>query len=233
MMDLSARVDLPELMDAADLEIHEYQRCLTDLAAVNRVTLTHRATLGFLQRATRERPRGTHISVLDLAFGQGDLLRAIARWAKTRGFIAQLSGIDLNPRSAESARAAALGEPTIDYRTGNVFGYEPTPKPEFIVTSQFVHHLPDDDIVRLLKWMDATAQIGWHVTDLHRHAVPYYGFRWLCRLMGWHRIVRYDGTVSIARSFRKADWERYLDSAALQARIAWHPMFRYGVAKIK
>ena len=28
--------DLPELMDAADLEIHEYQRCLTDLAAVNR-----------------------------------------------------------------------------------------------------------------------------------------------------------------------------------------------------
>jgi SAM-dependent methyltransferase len=232
MMDLSGRVDLPELMDAADLDIQEYRRCLADLAAVNRLTLTHRATLGFLQDATRDRAKGAHISVLDLAFGQGDLLRAIGRWARGRGFIAVLSGIDLNPRSAETARAES-DEQAIDYHTGDVFAYEPAPRPEFIVTSQFAHHLPDEDVVRLLKWMDATAQIGWHVTDLHRHLVPYHGFRWLCWLMRWHWIVRYDGTVSIARSFRKADWESYLGLANLTARISWHPLFRYAVAKIK
>lgn len=233
MMDLSARADLPELMDAADLDVQEYQRCLADLAAVNRVTLTHRATLRFLQHSTRNRQAGSPISVLDLGFGQGDLLRGIGRWAARRGFIAKLSGIDLNPRSAESARAVTPSDQPIDFHTGDVFDYDPATRPEFIVTSQFAHHLPDQDIVRLLRWMDATAQIGWHVNDLHRHVIPYYGFRWLCRLMGWHRIVRYDGSVSIARSFRKRDWERYLESAGLQGSISWHPVFRYAVARLK
>jgi hypothetical protein len=51
--------------------------------------------------------------------------------------------------------------------------------------------------------------------------------------MGWHRIVRYDGTVSIARSFRKADWETYLAQAGLHAEITWQPLFRYAVSRMK
>jgi 2-polyprenyl-3-methyl-5-hydroxy-6-metoxy-1,4-benzoquinol methylase len=232
-MDLSRRADIPELMDAADLDITEYNACLTDLAAVNRLTLTHRATLGFLDRATRDWPAGTDVAVLDLAFGHGDLLRAIAGWAARRGLHANLSGVDLNPRSAVAARAATRGGMAIAYHTGDVFSFVPAVAPDFIVTSQFTHHLPDAGIVRLLAWMEATARRGWHIADLHRHALPYYGFRLLCRLMGWHRIVRYDGTVSIARSFRKADWENYLSKAGLSAQISWHPLFRYAVSRMK
>jgi 2-polyprenyl-3-methyl-5-hydroxy-6-metoxy-1,4-benzoquinol methylase len=233
MIDLSVRADLPELMDADDLAIADYNRCLADLAAVNRVTLTHRSTLRFLQEATRQLAVGEAVSVLDLGCGQGDLLRAIARWAGKRGFDAQLTGIDLNPRSAASARAATPDGYRIDYLTGDVFEYGPEMRPDFVVTSQFTHHLPDAYIIRLLKWMDQTAGRGWHVVDLHRHIVPYYGFRLLCRIIGWHPIVRYDGTISIARSFRKSDWQRYLAEAGLEASISWHPPFRYTVGRIK
>jgi SAM-dependent methyltransferase len=232
-MDLSRRADMPELMDAADVDIATYNACLADLAAVNRLTLTHRATLRFLDHATMDWPAGAKISVLDLAFGHGDLLRAIARWAAGRRLHATLSGVDLNPRSAIAARAATPAGLPISYHTSDVFSYVPAAAPDFIVTSQFTHHLPDDGIVRLLTWMEATARRGWHVADLHRHALPYYGFRLLCRLMGWHRIVRYDGTVSIARSFRKADWETYLAQAGLHAEITWQPLFRYAVSRMK
>jgi len=232
-MDLSFRADLPELMDAEDLDIAEYNRCLADLAKVNKLTLTHRSTLQFLQRATARLSPGAKISILDIAFGYGDLLRAIARWAAKRGFHATLSGIDLNPRSAAAARAATSASEPIEFLTGDVFSYIPRQKPDFIVTSQFTHHLTDADIVKLLRWMDDTALTGWHIADLHRHALPYYGFRLLCRLMGWHRIVRYDGTVSIARSFKKSDWQTYLRQAGIAADVTWHPLFRYAVARLK
>ena len=54
-----------------------YQRCLSDLASVNRITLTHRPTLRWLAKATKSLPAGASFSVLDLAYGQGDLLRTI------------------------------------------------------------------------------------------------------------------------------------------------------------
>ncbi|MDE8349572.1 MAG: methyltransferase domain-containing protein [Acidocella sp.] len=232
-MDLTSRADLPELMDADDLPMADYTQCLSDLAAVNRVTLTHRATIGWLERATKTYPPGTRISVLDLASGQGDLLRAIAAWADRRGLIAELAGVDLNPRSAIAAQAATPPGRTISFHTGDVFAFTPLTPPDFIVTSQFTHHLPDADIIRLLGWMEVTAKRGWHIADLHRHPVPYYGFRLLCRLCGWHRIVRYDGTISIARGFTRADWQRYLASAGVTAEIRWHPLFRYGVSRLK
>ncbi|HQT39203.1 MAG TPA: methyltransferase domain-containing protein [Acidocella sp.] len=232
-MDLSVRSDLPELMDADDLPVADYNQCLTDLAAVNRITLTHRATIGFLEQATKSWRPGAKISVLDVAFGHGDLLRAISDWATRRGFTTALAGVDLNPRSAVAAQAATLPSQNITYNTGDVFAFTPATQPDFIVTSQFTHHLPDADVIRLLTWMEATARRGWHIADLHRHFIPYYGFRVLCRLFGWHRIVCYDGTISIARAFIRADWERYLAAAHIVAQIRWHLLFRYGVSRLK
>jgi 2-polyprenyl-3-methyl-5-hydroxy-6-metoxy-1,4-benzoquinol methylase len=232
-MDFSARAELTEQMDAPELDEASYQRCLQDLAAVNRVTFTHRPTLRWLACATRRYPKGMMLSVLDVAYGQGDLLRAIARWAKKRGFVAQLSGVDLNPRSAIAANAATPPGLAINYRTGDVFDFSPAPLPDYIVTSQFTHHLTDQEVVRLLHWLEAHAKRGWHIADLHRHPFAYYGFPLLARLMRWHAIVRNDGRISIARAFTRRDWEALLRQAGLEAQIAWHVGFRFSISRLK
>jgi hypothetical protein len=72
MRDLSRRGTEPEEMDAETTSIGEYARCLRDLAGVNRITLTHRATPRWLARAVRDLPPGAGISVLDVACGHGD-----------------------------------------------------------------------------------------------------------------------------------------------------------------
>jgi 2-polyprenyl-3-methyl-5-hydroxy-6-metoxy-1,4-benzoquinol methylase len=227
-MNLSQRSTKPELMDDPDLDPAIYARCISDLAKVNKVTFTHRSVLRWLASVAP----ASGFSVLDVAYGDGDLLRAIGQWAARQGIAVRLSGIDLNPRSAEAARAATPASMAIDYRTGDVFDYAPDQRPDFIVTSQFTHHLDEAQLVRLLGWLDRTAGSGWYVTDLHRHAVPYYGFRVLARLMGWHNIVAYDGTVSIARSFRRADWVALLAQAGVQADIGWRFPFRYAVSRV-
>lgn len=232
-MDLSVRSTLAEVMDNENLDEAVYQRCLKDLASVNRVTFTHRPTLRWLADATKNLAPGATFSVLDVAYGQGDLLRAISRWADRRGLHAQLSGVDLNPRSAIAARAATPPETHIDYQTSDVFAYTPIPLPDFIVSSQFTHHLSDEEIVKLLAWFEKYSRRGWHIADLHRHAIPYYGFRILAGLMGWHRIVSSDGTISIARSFRRKEWEALLNQAGLQAEISWHMAFRFCISRMK
>lgn len=215
-MDFSRRTDATEWMDTEAVDAADFAACLRDLATVNRVTFAHRPTLAWLARVTRGRDA---FGLLDVAYGQGDMTRAIHRWAGRAGKRPTLSGIDLNPSSALAAAAATPAGMQIAWHTGDVFEYAPEPRPEFVVSSLFTHHLTDDQLVAFLRWMDRTATRGWFVNDLRRSAVSYWGFRVLSTAARWHRFVRHDGPVSIARGFVPADWRRALDEAGIAGRI--------------
>ena len=227
-MDLSTRSDLIEELDEQTTDPDTYQLVMTELAVINRITLTHRPTLRWLAKATKGM---TEFSVLDVGYGDGDLLRAIAQWASERGLKAKLSGVDLNPRSADAARNATPEWMTIDFLTGDVFSYTPPQPVDFVVSSQVAHHFTDTQIVSFLGWVDGTARHGWHIADLHRHVLPYRVFPALCRVMGWHRITRCDGVISIARGFRRAEWQSYLERACVSATVSWHLPFRYCLSR--
>jgi 2-polyprenyl-3-methyl-5-hydroxy-6-metoxy-1,4-benzoquinol methylase len=220
-------------MDSETTSPETYARCLRDLSRVNKITFTHRATLNWLRRMTSNLPEGTAISILDVACGHGDLLRAISTWATRRGLVPTLTGIDMNPRSAGVAAEATPSDMHIRYITGDVFLYEPNPMPQLIVTSQFTHHLTDAELVRFLLWLDAHAARAWFIADLHRHFLAYYGFPVLARIAGFHRIVRQDGQISIARSFTKSEWQHLLATTGISAEVKWRLPFRYCVSRVK
>ena len=233
MIDLSRRVLVEEEMDGPGVSPAEYARALADLARVNRVTLTHRPVLVWLDRATAGLMQGAAVSVLDVASGPGDLLRAIHRWGRARGFQLSLCGLDLNPRSAVEAAAATPVGMAITWRTGDVFADAPSPRPDFIVSSQFAHHLDDAGVVAFVRWLDRFAGRGWLIADLQRHLIAYYGFPLIARAFGWHDIVRRDGMISIARGFRRAEWQASLDAARVGADITWTVPFRYTVGRLR
>lgn len=208
----------------------DFARCLGDLAVVNRVTFAHRPTLAWISRAVADAPE---FSVLDVGYGEGDMLRAIARWAARGGKRAKLSGVDLDPSSALAAREKTPATMEVAYHTGDVFAFTPTPRPDFVISSLFTHHLSDAQVVAFLRWMEATAVRGWFVNDLHRHWFAYHGFRAMAAVAGWHRFVRHDGPVSIARAFRRADWQRYLAEAGVPGTIAWRFPFRFCVERLR
>ncbi|MWV28321.1 methyltransferase domain-containing protein [Erythrobacter sp. GH3-10] len=206
---LTERLDTEELMDDQALPETVYRAVLVDLARVNRLTLGYRPTLNFLDRAMNGRKSFT---LLDVGFGQGDMLREIAGWAKSRGIEAKLVGVDLNPRSQSAAREATPPEMPIVYRTGDYADLMDT-KWDFIVSSLVAHHMSHEELQLFLRVMDAEARVGWFVNDLHRHSVSYFGYPVLSQLAGLHRIVRMDGQTSIARSFRPHEWEEMLAEA--------------------
>jgi SAM-dependent methyltransferase len=225
-----------EMMDADDVPYDVFAGCLADLAKVNTATLARPPTLAFLARATRDLPRGSDVSVLDVGFGQGDMLRAIHAWALRAGLRPRLTGIDLSPWSAQAAREASDVSLGIDYRTGDVFDYQPAEPTDIVVSSLVTHHMSDDQIVRFIRWMEGNARRGWFINDLHRHPVAFYGFQALSTVARWHPFVRHDGPVSVARSFRRGDWQRLLAAAGIAegpAEIRWRIPFRFCVSRIR
>jgi SAM-dependent methyltransferase len=223
-----------EMMDGADVTPADFAACLRDLAAVNTVTLARPPTLRWLTDACLAMPPGTAFTLLDVGYGEGDMLRAIHAWATARGLRPRLIGVDLNPRSAPAARAATERALGIDFRTGDVFAFDDAEPIDFIVSSLVTHHLDDRQVGQFLMWMEARAGRGWFVNDLRRHWFAFYGFTALARVMRWHRFVQHDGPVSVARSFVADEWERALATAGITgATVAKVFPFRLTVARLK
>ena len=217
-------------MDAPGLDPDTYARILSDLQSVNGWTLARRPTLDFLSRGIGKL---RHFRLLDVGFGQGDMLRAVARWAQRRGLSAELIGVDLNPRSAPVAQAATPPDLKIDYRTGD---YRDLAGFDFIVSNLVAHHMSDAQLEDFLRYMESEARRGWLINDLHRHRFAHTGYPLLCRIMGWHPIVREDGQLSIARSFRPAEWRAILENAGIAlaaAKVVRRFPFRLCVERLR
>lgn len=219
-----------ELMDADDLDPATYARVVGDLARVNAVTLARRPTLRFLARAAEG---ATRLKVLDVGFGDGDMLRAVARWAARRGVAVELTGVDLNPRSEAAARAHTPPGSEIKWITGDYadlagHGWD------VVISSLVAHHMAHPQLVAFLRFMEAESARGWLVNDLHRHRVAQLGFPILARLFGWHPIVRHDGALSVARAFRPAEWASLLaEAGATHGRVFRAFPFRLCVERLR
>ena len=232
MTSLASRRIAEEQMDDPALDPAVYAAVLADLAHLNTLLMTPRATLAFLRRALAGR---RHFRLLDVGYGHGDMLRAIARWAARRQVSADLVGVDLNPKSRDVARAATPAELGIDFRTGD---YADTAGKgwDFVISSSVTHHMSDAEIHAFLRFMESEAAMGWMVNDIHRHAFAYYSFPLLCGIVGWHRMVREDGRLSIARSFRAEDWRRLIAGSGIDPaapRIVRRLPFRLCVERIR
>ena len=227
---LEARATQDELMDDPALDAATYTDVLHDLAQVNTITLARRPTLNFLERAVGKRDR---FRLLDVGFGDGDMLRAIAKWADRRGIMAELVGIDLNARSVAAAGERTPATMPIDYRTGDYAdlageGWD------CVVSSLVAHHMTRDQLVAFLRFMDHEARAGWFVNDLRRSNFAWLGYPLLARLMNWHPIVRHDGRLSIARSYRQEEWAPLLASAGVEGAAVERVFpFRLCVGKIR
>ena len=202
--------ELPELMDG-DCSYEDFRGCLRSLEQINRWLLGYRPTLAWLKRL----PHGLRdpVHIVDVGSGGGDLLRQIAGWARRRCIAVQLTGIDLNPYAACAAAESTPKELGIEWVTDDALMYRPEKPVDIVVSSLMAHHLEDEEIIALLRWMEATAQVGWFINDLKRSEWSCRMFGRVGRMVGWHRFVRHDGPVSFRRAFREEDWVRLLAAA--------------------
>lgn len=235
MPDLARRSHALEWLDVATPTPAERAAYLASLAWFNRAMLGYRPVLAWLDAATRGLTPGEPCTLLDVGCGYGDLLRAIRRWAIRHGRPMRLIGVDFNADTIAIARAATSHEDAIDYLVGDVFNLRPAVRIDVVVSSLLTHHLSDDDIVRFLRWMEATARRGWLIADLQRHAVPYHAIGIAGPLSRIHPMVVKDGRLSVTRALTRPEWHDAFAAAGLDpkaVRLRWF-LYRYAVSRLR
>jgi SAM-dependent methyltransferase len=217
-MDFSKRAHVEEEMDGP-CSYEELRRCLQHLAIVNRFTLAHHHTIRWLERIPQLKGIQRQVRLVDIGCGYGDMLRRIESWASDHGVSMHLIGADINPDAIRAARESTQQSSRIEWMLGDVCTSPETQDVDLVTSCGVFHHLAEDEIVRLLAWMDSTARIGWYITDLHRKPVPYHVFDLLMRGPWWQRFIRPDGLRSIRRSFLAEDWRRMCAKAGLDLAV--------------
>jgi SAM-dependent methyltransferase len=214
-VDFSKRSFEAEWLDGEghDNELPHY---LTDLAWLNATALGHWVIIRWLRRAVRSEDAARPFTLLDAGCGDGSLLRAIDGWAHRAGVRLDLIGIDLDAATIDIARARTPPKAAISFEVADVFAFEPQQRIDFIVSSLLAHHLTDERIPALLRWMDDTAALGWLIYDLQRSAIPYHALGALSRIARLHPMVVHDGRISVRRALSRAEWRACIAVAGLQ-----------------
>lgn len=231
-IDLSRRSDACEIMDDARIGFEEFHQALRELGQINRLSLGYRPTLTWLAQCLRHHGNPPTLSILDVGFGYGDMLRQLRGWTARRGIAAELHGVDLSPWAKRAALAHSPPHWPIRYHTADIFTFRMDKEPDIVINALFAHHLSDDALIRFLHWMEAHARLGWFVNDLHRSAAAYHGVKLFQRVMGYSPMVRHDGPVSVARARTIGEWRAILAEADIDpasVHIRRYAPFRIGI----
>lgn len=190
----------PERMDDPALDAREHERALAGLARINRWT----GSAGILWPTIREEARslGRPLRILDVATGSGDIPVSLALWAQRGEIELDVSGCDVS-KSAIAAATRRAKEANVEatfFRHDALIDPLPTGY-DIITASLFLHHLTDDEVVRVLKTMADAAGRMVVISDLSRSSFNR-GLVWIgCRVLSRSPVVHFDGPVSVKAAF--------------------------------
>ena len=227
MINLRNRSVEPEIMDDFDLPSEEIDPVLAGLGQMNALFGGHKSLI----RALWGFPITNDNTISDWGCGGGDALIAVARQAQKDNINLKLTGIDAAPAAIKFAIEKSDGFSNINYEKADVLldNFAPN-RFDIVISSLFTHHFADDEWVVLIKKMNNTAKRGVIITDLHRHRILYYAVIVITRLFTKNKMARYDGPLSVKRSFKRHELVALLNRAGIKKyKLTWMWAFRWQI----
>ena len=228
--DFSTRSNEAELMDDLSAPEAELRQNLRELEVVNKLLGGYALILRALENLSWAEGETT---ITDIGCGGGDMLRAIAGWAKKENYSVQLTGVDYNPVMTAYATEHSEGYNNIHYLTTDVFDAA-VPAADMVMCSLFCHHFEHRMLVLLVQRMVALAKRAVIINDLHRHPFAYYAISVLTGLFSKTYMVKNDARLSVARAFTRADWQQIMADAGIEKyTLKWRWAWRWELVILK
>lgn len=194
----------PEWMDQPGLEPALHTAALHGLARLNWFSRSAQIVWNPIRRLSQEVSRP--LTVLDLACGAGDVPIALWQRARRAGIDLRITGCDISPTAVAHARERAeRSGAAIDFRQADAFAVAIDGPIDVVMCSLFLHHLPDEAAVELLRRMGRVALHLVLVNDLERSRMGY-ALAWAAtRLLTRSPVVHVDGPRSVAAAFTRRE----------------------------
>jgi SAM-dependent methyltransferase len=227
MVSFKNRSSQPEMMDDPDIPIKLLHKNLGELDILNRYLGGHSISISGIKQLMTDRSKIYHI--VDLGCGSGDVLKYIARWARSNKFQVKLTGIDRNPDAIQYLNKNCSDYPEISGIASDYKDFlETGPKIDIVHCSLFCHHLDDNELIELFSFLKIYARNGFVINDLQRSPIAYCSVWFLTRLLRGSDLSKHDGPVSVLRAFTRTELEKLLQtSGVIEISIQWRWAFRY------
>ena len=228
----------PELLDRDDIPFEDIRRNMQELDFINTWLGGHDITIQGLKNLLVlffdvASGVNTELHICEIGCGGGDNLRAIDKWMKKRNMGVLYTGIDINPYCISVAKSNAKLKQA-QWITSDYKAVQFANKPHIIFCSLFCHHFTDQELINMLRWMEANATVGYFINDLHRHRLAYYSIKILTSLFSRSYLVKNDAPLSVLRGFSRKEIERLMQQAGqVEYSIEWRWAFRWLVVKCK
>jgi ubiquinone/menaquinone biosynthesis C-methylase UbiE len=184
-----------EILDDPGVDPAIRQRSIGDVTRSNRWLGGLRAARLGVRDAMGSAIRS--LSLLDIGTGLADIPDQVRRDAARRGTTVTTIGVDeawsLLDASRDRLDAAVCANALVlPFRDRGI---------DIVMCSQVLHHFEDADAKRLVREMHRVARRAAVVSDLRRSRLAAIGFWVVSLFLGFHRVTRHDGVVSVMRGF--------------------------------
>lgn len=228
MVSTKYRSDAPEAMDDFGMEGEILRDALDKIASINQLLGGNKVTLQGVDILLQGISQDRIINIVDIGCGNGDMLRAVADYARSKNRQVKLTGIDANQFTISHAESLSAEYPDISYKCVDIFSAPEEMDCDIALCTLTLHHFKDQEIFGLMSDIVRRSKIGIVINDLHRSKLAYNLFKGVCYVFGLNKMSKDDGLVSILRGFKRADLERYSKHLNLQNyTIRWKWAFRY------
>ena len=225
MINLSKRAEKKELLDSDNIPFADIKQNMKELNTVNTLLGGHAITIEGIRKISSG--ISGHVTICEIGCGGGDNLSAIAKWCRKKNIDADLIGIDIKRECIEYAQMQ-YPDLNTEWLVNDYARVVFRTRPSIVFSSLFCHHFRDDEMVAMLQWMQDNSSKGFFINDLHRHPAAYYSIKWITGLFSRSYLVKNDAPLSVARSFKRKEWEALLQKAGIRNySIQWKWAFRY------
>ena len=227
MVSFKDRSAQSELMDAPDIPVKLLHKNLGELDILNRYLGGHSISIGGIKRLIVDHQKEYHI--VDLGCGSGDVLKYIARWARSNQYLVKLTGVDKNSNAIQYLVNNCSEYPEINGVVSDYKDYlETDPRIDIVHCSLFCHHLNNQELSELFQYLKSYTHEGFVINDLQRSSIAYYSVWFLTRLLNGTVLSKHDGPISVLRAFNRDELYQLLHQAGLdEISIQWRWAFRY------
>lgn len=221
------RSEQEEIMDDLNYNGPILHDALDKLAKINQWLGGNKVTINGLKRALNNLDKNKTITIIDLGCGGGDILRDVSRFGKQNGYNFQLIGIDANVNTVKYAQSLSVKFENIQFKAIDIFSEEfEQLQYDMVLTTLFLHHFKENDLVTFLKPVLKKAKLGIIVNDLHRHRLAYYLFK-LLRITIKNKTIVEDGLTSVLRGFKREELEDISHQLNANYQLGWKWAFRF------